>query len=127
MVDKAKTSDNKEEKASTSTSSSPSSNRDNSSTPRHDLPENAEEPDNKRSKTEWLAFHGRRHTRVGKEFQVTALPTPSAAAAPRSADENRIIDNDAGDTETSKNGDDKSDLEANDTEESSVGGSPTEK
>eukprot|EP00526_Cylindrotheca_closterium_P025575 CAMPEP_0113603322 /NCGR_PEP_ID=MMETSP0017_2-20120614/1216_1 /TAXON_ID=2856 /ORGANISM="Cylindrotheca closterium" /LENGTH=74 /DNA_ID=CAMNT_0000511705 /DNA_START=44 /DNA_END=268 /DNA_ORIENTATION=+ /assembly_acc=CAM_ASM_000147 len=30
----------------------------------------------KRSKREWLAYHGAKHTRVGDEFQVASLPEP---------------------------------------------------
>ena len=33
--------------------------------------------DGKRSKRDWLAFHGTRHTRVGADYQVTSLPTPT--------------------------------------------------
>lgn len=32
-------------------------------------------PSGKRSKREWLAYHGAKHTRVGEGFQVTILPT----------------------------------------------------
>jgi hypothetical protein len=34
--------------------------------------------DAKRSKREWLAYRGVRHTRVGTGFQVSALPNPSS-------------------------------------------------
>ncbi|KAL3916733.1 MAG: hypothetical protein SGARI_007893 [Bacillariaceae sp.] len=34
----------------------------------------------KRAKREWLAFHGVKHTRVGTDFQVAALPPIEAEA-----------------------------------------------
>jgi hypothetical protein len=34
-------------------------------------------PAGKRSKREWLAFKGTKHSRVGNDFQVTALPSPN--------------------------------------------------
>ena len=36
---------------------------------------------NKRMKREWLAFRGTRHTRVGDDFQVAALPSPGGGEA----------------------------------------------
>ena len=39
------------------------------------------EPQAKRTKKEWLAFKGAKHTRVGEEFQVSALPQPTGVAA----------------------------------------------
>lgn len=33
-------------------------------------------PSGKRSKKEWLAYHGTKQTRVGDEFQVASLPVP---------------------------------------------------
>ena len=33
-------------------------------------------PNGKRSKREWLAYHGTKHSRVGDEFQVASLPVP---------------------------------------------------
>ena len=46
----------------------------------HDPPAaSSEESDtSKRNKHEWLAFRGTRHTRVGADFQVTALPIPGS-------------------------------------------------
>ena len=43
----------------------------------HDPPSLDHEPDSKRKKQEWLAFRGTRQSRVGADYQVTALPTPS--------------------------------------------------
>lgn len=37
-------------------------------------------PNGKRSKREWLAYHGTKHTRVGAEFQVATLPVPEKIA-----------------------------------------------
>jgi len=34
-----------------------------------------------RGRRQWLRFTGTRHPRVGNEYQVTALPEPSAAAS----------------------------------------------
>lgn len=33
-------------------------------------------PSGKRSKREWLAYHGTKYTRVGADFQVASLPVP---------------------------------------------------
>eukprot|EP00934_Nitzschia_sp_Nitz4_P002446 Nitzschia sp. Nitz4//scaffold73_size107353//14537//14773//NITZ4_004308-RA/size107353-processed-gene-0.180-mRNA-1//-1//CDS//3329557440//2441//frame0 len=43
-------------------------------TQEHEAPSTTQEPDGKRSKREWLAYHGARHTRVGTDFQVAILP-----------------------------------------------------
>ena len=47
----------------------------------HDPPSLDHEPDSKRKKQEWLAFRGTRQSRVGADYQVTALPTPSFTTA----------------------------------------------
>jgi len=53
----------------------------------HESPQNADEPESKRNKREWLTFHGTRRTRVGAEFQVTVLPTPGEAQVAAPSDE----------------------------------------
>lgn len=55
----------------------------------HLPPSFSEEPESKRMKQEWLSFRGVKHTRVGAEFQVSALPTPSENN-PRSVGEEEV-------------------------------------
>jgi hypothetical protein len=71
--------------------------------PPHPPPESKEEPESKRNKRDWLAFHGTRRTRVGDDFQVAALPTPGSNssnnaeddAAPRVSTESGDVNNDS--------------------------------
>jgi hypothetical protein len=46
----------------------------------HDPPTRSNEPESKRKKQDWLAFRGTRRSRVGADYQVTALPTPGQVA-----------------------------------------------
>jgi hypothetical protein len=46
------------------------------------------EPKAKRTKKEWLVFKGAKHTRVGDDFQVSALPEPSGRISNNSNDNN---------------------------------------
>ena len=44
-------------------------------------PPRKEEPSAKRTKKEWLAFVGTKHTRVGDDFQVLSLPVPDRGSS----------------------------------------------
>lgn len=46
----------------------------------HDHGSSSSISNSKRSKREWMAYNGARHTRVGADYQVAALPTPTATA-----------------------------------------------
>ncbi len=55
-----------------------------------------EEPSAKRTKKEWLAFVGTKHTRVGDDFQVLSLPVPDRGSSRGGAAANGTADHSHG-------------------------------
>lgn len=82
----------------------------------HEPPQIADEPESKRNKHEWLAFHGKKQTRVGADFQVTALPTPGESAVLHDAEEESSPET-AGEGPEEGNGDDTAEQTTNNATE----------